>query len=149
MHTGDFRKSITVNSNAKNNPVLRLSLAGTWLRAFSIEPSSIRLEPPFGKDTGFVCSVTAVKKDLRITGINFKETGKEDGWLSMIPIRYTLTADTTESKKAKKDDPLRYTLRVMYTPVEKTDKYGDFIIRTNIAEKPEVTVSGVILAKKE
>ena len=148
MHSGEFKKTITVTSNAKNSPTIRLTLSGTWRQIFSMEPSVIRLVVPKDKDTGVISSITTEKKDLKILGVTFKENGKGAEWLAMIPVRYTLTPDTTGSKTAKKDDPARFTLRLMYTPVEKADKYGDFIIKTNIAEKPEITITGVLEAKK-
>jgi hypothetical protein len=172
-NAGEFKKYINVTTNAKNNPNFRLSIGGDYHPLIEMEPSnSWRLLSQTGKDTGTVVTIKTPVKDLKITDVQFKENGKELDWKSNIPITYSLAlvdsdkekkdtvslkgkkpADKAGKEPAKKapveNSVLQYKLRLGYVPFSKTEIYGEFILKTNNKDKPEIKVSGTLEAKKE
>lgn len=96
--------------------------------------------------------VKSLKKDIKITGVSFKAAGSGDDFQTYIPVQYTLTAVADTGKKSTnkpaRENATVYKLRITYTPCEKEDKYGDFIIQTNLPDKPEIRISGTLEAKK-
>jgi hypothetical protein len=161
---------VTVSSNAKNEPSVRLSLGGTFRPMIEVEPLSIRLTSAKGSDTGEIITMKTEKPDLKITEVFFTVTGggKEMDWKSNIPLQFTMLGVETPKEKpeppkvksergkakqepvvAKEKEPLKYRMRISYTPFDKEDKYGEVTLKTNMTEKPELKISGVLEAKKQ
>ena len=150
-----MHKQITVTSNAKNDANLKLSINFTFKPLVEVEPTSVRLSSQKGADTGAVVLIKTLKKDMQITGVSFKVSGSTDDFKDYIPIQYTMlpVQDTAKNGKAgtsagKQESQAVYKLRITYTPCEKEDKYGEFVIQTNLPDKPEVKISGSLEAKK-
>jgi hypothetical protein len=168
--TGEFRKNITVTTNAKNNPNFKLSIGGNYHPLVEFDPANNwRLTSEKGKDTGGgTITIKTMKKDLKITEVVFKESGKELDWKANVPITFTLAQsdsvkpkkDTASSKvkktpagaKPKQEAPLEpqllYKLKLTYVPISKTDLYGEFTLKSNLKEA-EMKISGALEAKKE
>ena len=99
--------------------------------------------------------IKTARKNFDVTGVTFS-TGQSDpqmAWQSLIPLTYSLSrvADTPKAKPAagQKDvlpavDPLTYRLRIMTTMNVNDTKWGEFVIKTNVPEKPEVKVTGSV-----
>lgn len=166
-NSGEFRKYVNVVTNAKNNASFKLSMAGNYRPLFELEPNNLRLSSKKDKDSGEVITIKTARKDLKIIDVQFKENGKDLDWKAYVPIKFSMVAvDTVKPKKdtTKKasikikttattaehtEETLNYKLRVSYIPSSKNDLYGEFVIKTNLKENPEIKISGVLEAKKE
>jgi hypothetical protein len=167
---GEFRKYITVATNAKNNPSFKVSISGIFRPLVELEPSgSLRLSSAKEKDTGEIITIKTANKDLKILDVLFKENGKELDWKATVPIKFSVTLDTAKQKKdtvkvkkapakgkpdtakapGQTNELLIYKVRVSYVPSSKTDLYGEFVIKTNLKDKAELKVSGTLEAKKD
>ena len=76
LHSGSFRKFITVISNAKNTPEMRLSLGGT-MRTNLESPNFLRLTPDSKGECKTEITLSTEKKDLKITEVAFKTHGRQ------------------------------------------------------------------------
>ncbi len=95
--------------------------------------------------------IKSLKKGVKVTGVSFKASGGSDDFQSYIPVQYAVipVADTGRQIKNKPEESgTVIKLRITYTPCEKEEKYGDFIIQTNLPDKPELKVGGSLEAKK-
>ena len=157
---------------------MKLSFGGTFRPIVEVEPNSIRLSSLKNADTGEIVTIKSERKDFKISEVYFNASGgggKEMDWKSNIPLQFALLGpDTTkkttkepvkeskETVKPKKDtvkskqeavekqkEPQSYRVRISFKPFDKEDRYGEFVIKTNIPEKPEVKLSGVIEGKKQ
>jgi hypothetical protein len=137
--TGDFRKSITVTSNA---PTLVLSIKGSYRRIVTVEPEHIRLSSVKGRDTGAIVTIQTDSDKFDVTGVTFSLKTADDvrDWRSQFPLRYRLSAADTATGKQK--SRRRYQLKILYSSSEKIDKLGEIIIKTNLPEKPEISITG-------
>jgi hypothetical protein len=155
-----------VTTNAKNKPDFRLSLGGNFIPVLEFEPVSIRLSAVKDKDTGITVTIKTAKKNFKVTGIQFKETGKDLDWKAFVPVQFSMSAldstgpakDTARVKKpadkgkrgadqsaAKQaQERLIYKLKITCNSISKSTQYGDFVIKTNLPEKPEIKISGVL-----
>ena len=141
-----------MTSNAKNEPNLKLSIVFTFKALVEVEPNNIRLSSKKGDDTGAVVLIRSLRNGIKITGVSFKVSGAADDFQSYIPVQYTCTkvADTVQKirNKSDKENGTVYKLRITYTPCEKEDKFGEFVIQTNLPDKPELKIGGSLEAKR-
>ena len=148
---GVVRKYVTVMSNAKNKPQLKLSLQCTIREELGIEPRYISLKPDDNGALKQTLTLTTQKADLQVSGVTFNEHEKKGAqttnWQKSLPIHFKY--ELTKSDKPLQDGYLEYKLDVsLATPLEKTT-YGEFTITTNHPKKPEATLTGVILEKSK
>ncbi|MBN1129203.1 MAG: hypothetical protein JXA71_09470 [Chitinispirillaceae bacterium] len=157
LHEGGFRKSVTVQSNAKNTPALRLSVSGYFKTVLEIEPhAAIRLSGAPGSDTGEVIRIRTSKKfTVKKVAFTFKEGEQGMDWEIALPVKFTykyVSADKAAGGKNRgrhyKGKPLICQIRLFHTPKLRDDKWGEFRIYTDLKERKEITVSGMMEAKK-
>lgn len=140
--SGTVTKSVTVNSNAENNPSLRLTVL-------------VEVEPVIGMELGFV-SLTAAeisnplqttlntrKKDLAITSVTFQKRSAgngSSGWQDAIPvaIKFALSPGVLQ-----KDGRYQYTLK-LYGVASQDSEHGQFQIKTNHPKKRTVELRGML-----
>jgi len=163
---GEFQKYVNVVTNAKNNPSFRLSISGSYHPLIELDPSgNLTLSSTKGKDTGAIITIKTAEKNFKITDIQFKDNGKELDFKANVPINFSmLPVDTVkpvkDTAKAKKTPPkakpevvppliFAYKVKVSYVPCSKTDIYGEFILKTNLKDRPEIKITGSLEAKKE
>ena len=120
---------------------------------------STRLSGVAGSDTGVVVRVKSSRR-LKIENVEFKFKEGNAGmdWETVIPIKYDVTlVDSTKTAKVKagkggnksaKGKPFVYQIRLYYNSVLKDDKWGHFYLKTNLKEKKEIQVSGMLEGKK-
>lgn len=146
--TGKFKKSVTVESNAENEPKLRISLGGEVLPTVGLSTRYVRM----------VCSpadsliktdlvVTSDKKDLKVTEIAFEEPKKgEPAWQNSLPIY--VEYDFSPRDTSRSDGYHEYAL-TMWTKYSGSDaKRGTFEIKTNHPKKKKMDVRGIIACSK-
>jgi hypothetical protein len=165
---GEFQKYVNVTTNAKNNATFRLSISGEYHPLIELEPSNnLRLSSAKEKDTGEIIAIKTSMKDLKITEVQFKDNGKELDFKANIPLQFSVLPldsvkpknDQVKKEKASgKNNPgteqqakriYVHKLRVKYVPFSKAETFGEFVIKTNQKEYPEIKLSGVLEAKKE
>ncbi len=140
---GDISKSITVTSNAENEPTSRLTITAS-IRAFiSISDTYINLEPANAKVPASL-SLTSRKKDLKVSAVIFKANTSPDvpEWQSGIPLTVKYTWSATDSIRAA-DSTYSFKLEIFSPAVEKSVS-GEIVIKTNHPDKPEIPLSGSI-----
>ncbi|MBN1307265.1 MAG: hypothetical protein JXA18_05075 [Chitinispirillaceae bacterium] len=143
-----MRKYVTVVSNAKNNPNLRLSLGCTIHAELEIEPKYLSLRPDKYGMVKETLTVLTSKKDLQVLEVSFMEQERfgnqeKTGWQTTLPILFTHALTKPDSSDA--EGYLRYRLAISQALNYTTPVYGSFTVRTNHAKKQEVVVNGVIL----
>jgi hypothetical protein len=148
VHGGEFRKYITVISNAKNNEQLKLSLGGRIRSHLACTPDYVVMrKDSSGRNEG-VLTIIADRKDLKISEISFASQGEKTGlaWQTALPlfVDYTIAKPDTSDK----DGFYTYTVRMSINFAGDQNKVGDFLIKTNHPQKPEVKFSGMLEAAK-
>ena len=141
-HSGQISKSITVTSNAENDPTVRLTIDATIKTLIDISDSYLNLN---ASNVNIPHSVylSSKKSDLNISEILFKLNGSSDvpEWQSSIPLSLKYKWAPTDSVRS---DSCRVFKLDIFTPdIEKTVS-GEFIIKTNHPDKSEIKLTGNI-----
>lgn len=144
---GEFRKYITVHSNAKNNEALRLSLGGVLKSYIEFSQNFIQMSTDSAaKKLQAEIEVNSTIKDLKISEISFKsynDAANGPSWQSALPlyVDYKLSGPQNTNNK----DSYSYKLKITTELVNKEKQQGRFVIKTNHPLKPEVSVEGSML----
>ncbi len=145
-----MKKYVTVISNAKNTPQLRLSLAATIRPELGIEPGYLSLQPDREGKVSQTLTITTMKKDLGIESVTFKEQEKlgekGENWRASLPLHFK---HDLKPGKLLPDGYTEYKLDISLQVPEGGLLSGDFVFKTNHPKKKEATLTGVILEKKE
>lgn len=148
MHGGTFRKYVTVVSNAKNAPTLRISLGGNIKSFVDYSPGYLRFIPDSSNDITVEMKLSTAKKGLKVSEVQFKPQPTQGNdvpeWQRTMPIYPSFKL--TEPDSAKADGYFDYTLRLTLTNPDKQTKHGNFIIKTNHPKKAEISVPGMIMS---
>jgi len=156
---GKFTIPITVLSDARNSPILKLSIRGIFKLLVETDPTTLTLISKKGQDTGTILTLKTAQKGFKVTGVSFSFTERNTAvsWQASIPMDYSFApADSIKGKqniagsvKLKKDTLKQngsivyiYKLKIMLSKPEQTTRSGEFFIRTNLTEKPEIRVFG-------
>jgi len=160
---GAFSMPITVLSDARNSPILKLSIKGTLEYLIDIQPFSFLLADSLGKDTAeTLMLLRSNMKGLNVTGVSFSysERNTAFSWKASFPMNFSFSAATaadvikmkpnqSKSRKAVSQPSAQYkythALRIRYPNREQVSRSGDLIISTNHPEKPDVKISGNIV----
>lgn len=154
MHSGNFKKSVTVISNAKNNGSLPLYLSGTIRAEIAVSTTFLHFPASVAgkKDSTLEVVLSTEKKDFAITEVVFKPTDNSQGgggpaWQKELPIfvKYTMKKSDT----VRTDGYFDYKLRLSVNYNGKESKNGQIIIKTNNLKKREITISSMIDAVKQ
>jgi hypothetical protein len=149
IHDGAFTKCITVTSNASNKADLHLCIKGVVKVPVSVMPQYIQLKASPNGVFETELTVTSEKKDLEILDVNFMANASSDGaasqqtaWQNNLPIHCSYK--TVRPEKPKGDGAWEYKCTVSLNLSPAKAQYGDFIIKTNHPDMPEVKITGVI-----
>ncbi len=142
---GEFRKYITVHSNAKNNDALRLSLAGILKSYIEFSANYVKLIVDSStKKLQAEIEVVSTIKDLKISEISFKsysDASNRPSWQSALPLYMDYKLSGPQNSK----DGYSYRLKIFTELENKDKKQGRFTIKTNHPLKPEVGVEGSMI----
>ena len=149
---GLIKKYVTVTSNAKNQPELRLSLSFTIQTELEVSPAYLSLKPDKKGMIKQTLTITTQKKDLQVLEFSFKEQGKPDNngvgnWQVSLPLRFT--TELTKVDTVLSDGYLKYQLDVSLSLENNQITYGTFTLKTNHPKKEEITLNGVILEQEK
>ncbi len=141
MHGGNFHKGITVISNAENTPTLRLGIRGKILPIIGIEPGYMRIK---SDDQSKRITLSSEFKKLKVKEISFKSRNRGQGptWQSQAPIYLKFAVTPVDSMTEDGYHQWHIDLRLESGPSE--TQHGDFVIKTNHAKKPEITIRGAV-----
>lgn len=156
---GEFQKRISITSNALNNSPFNLTIRGIKRNIISTDPDAVNFHAGIGRDTGVTILLKTDRKDFSVIGVTFSPNQNNDalGWRSSIPMAFSLTKipDTVEAGAAvsKTGTPavlpvFVYKLKIPGSPNSKEEVYGQLVITTNLPEKPELKISGMVEASK-
>lgn len=146
ISAGNFRKYITVFSNAQNDSILRLSLAGTLKPLMEIRPNFIQMSSNSG--TGLhktEVKIISTKKDLQISEVSFKSYNQAQSgpsWQSALPIFFEYKLSGPEEGSTK--DDYSYNLTMWTKVADSQMQQGRFTIKTNHPQRPEFNVEGML-----
>jgi hypothetical protein len=140
--SGPVSKVITVTSNAQNEPSVRLTIEATIQAIIDVSETYLNLAPA-NSTSPHAILLTTQKRDLKVTGVSFKltENATTPGWQASLPITikfdyHPLDSVLTDSSKVFKLD--------LYSPAVDKTVSGEFLIKTNHEDKPELSVKGTI-----
>jgi len=142
-HSGPISKSITVTSNAANEPTVRLTIEATIQAPIDISVSYLTL-PKSAADSAQIIYLASKKTDLKITNMEFRAVqGGSDvpAWQSNVPMQVKYKMLPLDSIRG--DGYKVYKLAISPLPSDKSMN-GEFIIETNHPDKKELSVRGRI-----
>ena len=149
MHNGPFRKYVTVISNAKNSPSMRLSLGGTIKSDINYTPGYIRMMAKPGDQWSEEIVLSTNKKDFKVTEIAFKPADSRPNgpeWQASMPI--FIDHKVTKSDSINADGYIDYRVTLSISFKETETKHGEFVIKTNHPKKGELKIPGMIEGRK-
>jgi len=144
---GEFRKFITIYSNAKNRESLKLSLGGVMKSYIQFSGNYIQMSVDSStKKLQAEIELTSTIKDLKISEISFKSySDASDGpaWQSALPLYVDYKLSGPQDTQDKKS--YSYRLKITTDLINKEKRQGRFLIKTNHPLKPEVAVEGSMI----
>lgn len=139
-YSGQISKSATVQTNAKNEPLIRVSMNAKILPLITLSTTYINLVKD--NQTPAAIILTSLKKDLKIKDILFKTPDNNtSSWQHQLSIPITYEWNSTDSITTEGYNIFKLTIK---PPELKQITTGDFIISTNHPEKSEIQISGRI-----
>jgi hypothetical protein len=154
-HGGSFKKSVTVISNAANEPSLKLSLAGNILAFINVASQYVRLKCELGKESSVDITMSSQKADLKIQDLTFQEgqggmrntqpaPGFSDQWQHSLP--EPVKFKTKRAEKPDENGYYEYTITIFRSNPPPTTTAGEFTFLTNHPSKSEIRIKGMIEA---
>ncbi|MBD3421006.1 MAG: hypothetical protein GF398_12875 [Chitinivibrionales bacterium] len=140
-HGGTVKKSVRIQSNAKNEPTVSVILSVKILPVVGVSAHYIQLKDMH--DEPFVLTLKTEKPDLKVNQVTFKTRGaRNSSWQVGLPafINYTLT----RAAKPDNDGYFDYTLQLKSKLNLKDNKHGSFLVATNHPHKKEIEIRGRI-----
>jgi Protein of unknown function (DUF1573) len=142
FRSGPISKFITVTSNATNEPSVRLTIEATVRATIDVSESFISLDDSYARNPR-VIYLTSLKKDLKVSGVSFiskdnsKSPARQTGHALSIKYAWAPTDSVTP-------DGSRVFKMGIFMPDIENPTSGDFIIKTNHADKPEIDLQGAL-----
>ncbi|MFP4417448.1 MAG: hypothetical protein ACOC41_05915 [Chitinivibrionales bacterium] len=146
MHGGTFRNGVTILSNAKNSPQLRLTIKGSIKPIVGISKSYIRLK---NNETETI-EMETKKEGFQINKVVFEPDRRKKTpafWNADAPVKLEYTLSKEDDKK-NNDGYHIYTLTVKIPSAIEETLHGVFVIKTNHSERKEITVRGMLQADR-
>jgi len=141
-HSGPISKNITVASNAQNEPTVRLTIEATVQATIDISENYLNLTGSDQKSSRTI-HLSSKKAELKVSDVSFK-SGDNSGaptWQSDIPLAISYKWIPTDSTRA---DGYRVFELEVNSPVVEKPASGEFIIKTNHPDNPEIRLRGGI-----
>jgi hypothetical protein len=137
--SGPISKSVTVKSNAGNEPTVALTIKATVMAVIDVSESYLGLTASNEK-VPHTLYFASKKADLKVSDVSFKPTGNTGGlaWQSPAIDHKWIPTDSVRA-----DGCHVFKLEILSPGVENAVS-GEFIIKTNHPEKPEVVLRGGI-----
>jgi hypothetical protein len=139
--TGDISKSITVTSNAENEPTARLTITVKIKAVIDVSEPYISLDASKA-DLPHVLFLSCNKPDLKVSAVSFKASdGSADAGWQNIPFTLKFNWIPIDSVSIGGNPVFRLELYPLHTVASMP---GEFTFKTNHPDKPEMTMMGII-----
>jgi hypothetical protein len=145
FHSGPVTKGIVVSSNARNEPVARLTIKAVFQAHIDVlQKYLVFNESRSGRDT---LSLATKKSDFKITGVEFCSSDSDQAsnnpvWQPILPVAIAFSALLKDSTCADGRRVFSYEL----VPASfKKSQSGYVTIKTNHPEKPEIKLPATLL----
>jgi len=139
--TGDISKSITVSSNAENEPTVRLTITVKIKPVIDVSEPFISLDASKA-DIPHVVFLSCNKPDLKVSAVSFKPSdGSANAEWQNTPFALKFNWIPADSVSAEGNKVFRLELYPLHTVVSMP---GEFTFKTNHPDKPEMTMMGNI-----
>lgn len=149
MHKGPVKKYVTVLSNAKNKPQLRLYLGCTYITELEIEPKVVSFRCDKYGFTTQTFNISSTKGDLKVLEVSFRQNPENEeealSWQVIHPILFNFSLTKIDSSKI--EGIFKYKLEVNQKIDHKNPLSGFLSIKTNYPQKEEIKIYAVILEK--
>ncbi len=142
MHGGYFEKSITVFSNARNYPTLKLSICGIIKEIIAVSPKYIRFKAH--SDDSIKIKINCEKPDLEINKVTFYSHLKNDTTSKVFDLDFSLLRFDSTSVNGY----YNYTLTILPGVKINNPFYGECIIKTNHPAKRKLVIRAAVTTKK-
>lgn len=141
-HGGQISKTITVSSNAQNEPQVGLSIKANIQAIIEVSENYLALNMKDIK-TPQTLYLASKKSDLKVIEISYKnnESQQSQSFLSKIPLPIKFDWIPTDSTRS---DSCRVFKLNIFAPSLNETTYGEFVIKTNHPKKPEINLRGII-----
>lgn len=151
MHGGLFRKSIQITSNAKNDPLLQVSLSGNIKPEIAVLPHHIHLYcHDRSKEDFYEIFLASQRKDFAVIGASFRQQDSLRSKTSAQQQRFIpIICKLTKTDTILTDGYVKYRLRLSLDYQGREILRGEFIVKTNDPKKPEITIEGIIEPEKQ
>jgi hypothetical protein len=129
-------------------------LKGKFVTLLDVEePQSIKFSGAKGGDTGVVVRIKSFRRfKIEKAEFKFSDGGAGMDWKTVFPVKYEVSlVDSAKTQKGKEDvrvKPFVYLIRLHLNSELKTDQWGEIVLTTDLKERKEIKISGVIEAKK-
>jgi hypothetical protein len=140
--SGPLSKSITVTSNAVNEPTVRLTIEATVVAVIDVSENYLTLDKT-NIDSPKTVVLATKKSDLKVTEISFKASNNSGAHEAkanqLLSIKHTWTP--TDSVRA---DGYRLFKLNIFSPNQEESISGEFVIKTNHPDKATISLRGDI-----
>jgi len=145
FHSGPVTKGIIVSSNAKNEPIVRLTIKAVFQAQIDVlQKYFVFNESRSGRDT---LSLATKKSDFKIIGVEFcssdsDQASNNPAWQPILPVAIAFNALLKDSTFADGRRVFSYEL----VPASFKKSQGGYVtIKTNHPEKPEIKLPATLL----
>jgi hypothetical protein len=141
FHSGALSKSITVQSNASNSPSMQLTITASIKPIIEVSEQYVTLT----SQKPHTIVLASAKKDLHISEVILKTTSSgassTPSWQTTVPLQIAFKVASTDSTRP--DGLLVFKLDLT-APAVTERMSGQFVIKTNHPDKPEILLNGSI-----
>lgn len=145
FHSGPVTKGVVITSNAKNEPIVRLTIKAVFeARIDVLQKYLVFNDSRSGRDT---LSLATKKSDFKIIGVEFyssesDQASSNSAWQPILPVAIAFNALLKDSTCADGRKFFRYEL----VPASFKKSQGGYVtIKTNHPEKPEIKLPATLL----
>jgi hypothetical protein len=142
LHGGAMTKTITVTSNAANEPSVKLEIQATIEATIDVSEGFVNMSAAENAQPHTLV-LASRRTGLKVLDVSFRMAqGEGPSWQANMPVPVKFTLTPTDSTRP---DGLHVYRLALTTPAAKEASYGDLVIKTDHPDKPEITVRAQIV----
>jgi hypothetical protein len=142
LRGGPMTKTITVTSNAANEPSVKLEIQATIEATIDVSEGFVNMSAAENAPPHTIV-LASRRTGLKVLDVSFRiAQGEGPSWQANmpVPVKYSLTPTAST-----RPDGLHVYKLALTTPAAKEASYGDLVIKTDHPDKPEITVRAQIV----
>jgi hypothetical protein len=149
LRSGPFGKSISVESNATNQPRLVLTMKGYILPVLDVSPTYLTIVNGTPLASAPELTLKTRKADLKIMELTFRARSSPGapmgGWRAMLPV--LPVHELTRPEKPDKNGYYEYKLKVTVDLETNEPMSGEFMVTTNHPDRQEFAIRGRVVKR--